>query len=138
MSSYMNFYAKQGDKPFTFLIDFSGNTAIYEALESIVPYGEVTIVDLEYGINELKDTKAGYEAAITREEAHIQDLFNLKGFTLEEIAERIWECRSSIESLKKEVEEANRAIIELQFLNSFNDEYSKTTIYAGIETGYNP
>lgn len=138
MSSYMSFYAKQGDKPFTFLREFSRNTAIYKALECIVPYGEVVIVDLDYGITSLEDTKAGYEAAIAREEAHIQDLFNLKGFVLEEVTERLWECRSSIESLKEEIEEVNRAIIELQFLNSFNDEYSKVTVYAGIETGYNP
>lgn len=135
MSSYIYFYVRKEDT-FIPIGEFSRNNEIYQVFNEYndAPYEKITEAKFSGPIANLEEKKIKYQAAIMREVQAIEDLKTINA-PLDEITERIWERRNSIESLREDIKEIDWTINRLKFYRDINDDYYGVKVYVGIESG---
>lgn len=135
MSSYIYFYVRKEDT-FIPIGEFSRNNEIYQVFNEYndAPYEKIVEAKFSSPIANLEEKKIKYQAAIMREVQAIEDLKTINA-PLDEITERIWERRNSIESLREDIKEIDWTINRLKFYRDINDDYYGVKVYVGIESG---
>lgn len=110
MSSYLMF--KKGDVE---LVDYSRNTAMYEALGDIAPYSEwkeVKAESLEEGMASLREKKENYEKEIRK----LKEILNHQAQY-----EDLYETLNNIEEYEENIKDVETALIELKLIYEIAD-----------------
>ena len=137
MSQYLNFFIKTDKNKYQQIASYSRNHMIYQAFNS-APYEKITRLTqskIVNAIEELKTAKDAYQKAMQDNNEQIAVQYRLypkdKFF---DIYDRIQQINKE---LKQDVEESEKSLIELQFIQRMTRTSNNAVIYFGIEI-YDP
>ena len=137
MSQYLNFFIKTGENQYQQIASYSRNHRIYQAFNS-APYEKITRLTeskIVNAIEELKTVRDAYQKVIqdNNEQIAIQyRLYSKDKFF--DIYDRIQQINKE---LKQDVEECEKSLIELQFIQRMTRTPNNAVIYFGVEI-YDP
>ena len=137
MSQYLNFFIKTGENQYQQIASYSRNHRIYQAFNS-APYEKITRLTeskIVNAIEELKTIRNAYQKVIQDNNEQIATQYRLyskdKFF---DIYDRIQQINKE---LKQDVEESEKSLIELQFIQRMTRTPNDAIIYFGVEI-YDP
>lgn len=137
MSQYLNFFIRTGENQYQQIASYSRNHRIYQAFNS-APYEKITRLTeskIVNAIEELKTVKDAYQKVIQDNNEQIATQYRLyskdKFF---DIYDRIQQINKE---LKQDVEESEKSLIELQFIQRMTRTSNNAVIYFGVEI-YDP
>ena len=137
MSQYLNFFIKTDKNKYQQIASYSRNHRIYQAFNS-APYEKITQLTeskIVNAIEELKTVKDAYQKVIQDNNEQIATQYRLyskdKFF---DIYDRIQQINKE---LKQDVEECEKSLIELQFIQRMTRTHNNAVIYFGVEI-YDP
>ena len=137
MSQYLNFFIKTDKNKYQQIASYSRNHMIYQAFNS-APYEKITRLTeskIVNAIEELKTVRDAYQKVIQDNNEQIAVQYRLyskdKFF---DIYDRIQQINKE---LKQDVEESEKSLIELQFIQRMTRTPNNTIIYFGVEI-YDP
>ena len=137
MSQYLNFFIKTGENQYQQIASYSRNHMIYRAFDS-APYEKITRLTeskIVNAIEELKTVRDAYQKVIqdNNEQIAIQyRLYSKDKFF--DIYDRIQQINKE---LKQDVEDSEKNLIELQFIQRMTRTPNDAIIYFGVEI-YDP
>jgi hypothetical protein len=137
MSAYIEFFLKRkDDEKFTCIGAFSRSHNLYEALNSYVPYENITRLtdniyscgkeNLQNKIDEYKHTIKGYKKKYK---------ILAKGGNFEEFEKYIEDSERWIDEAKEELKWAKWALERLEFIKELEEIDGDAEIYVGVEVG---
>ena len=137
MSQYLNFFIRTGENKYQQIASYSRNHRIYQAFNS-APYEKITRLTeskIVNAIKELKTVKDAYQKVIQDNNEQIATQYRLyskdKFF---DIYDRIQQINKE---LKQDVEDCEKSLIELQFIQRMTRTSNNAIIYFGVEI-YDP
>lgn len=137
MSQYLNFFIKTGENQYQQIANYSRNNRIYQAFNS-APYEKITQLTeskIVNAIKELKTVKDAYQKVIQDNNEQIATQYRLyskdKFF---DIYDRIQQINKE---LKQDIEDCEKSLIELQFIQRMTRVPNNAVIYFGVEI-YDP
>lgn len=137
MSQYLNFFIKTDKNKYQQIASYSRNHMIYRAFDS-APYEKITRLiesKIVNAIEELKTAKDAYQRAMRDNDEQVAIQYRLyskdKFF---DIYDRIQQINKE---LKQDVEESEKSLIELQFIQRMTRTPNNAIIYFGVEI-YDP
>ena len=137
MSQYLNFFIKTGENQYQQIASYSRNHRIYQAFNS-APYEKITRLTeskIVNAIEELKTVRDAYQKVIQDNDEQIAVQYRLyskdKFF---DIYDRIQQINKELE---QDVEESEKSLIELQFIQRMTRTPNDAIIYFGVEI-YDP
>ena len=137
MSQYLNFFIRTGENQYQQIASYSRNNRIYQTFNS-APYEKITRLTeskIVNAIEELKTAKDAYQKAMRDNDEQIATQYRLyskdKFF---DIYDRIQQINKE---LKQDVEESEKSLTELQFIQRITRIPNNAIIYLGVEI-YDP
>ena len=137
MSQYLNFFIKTDKNKYQKIASYSRNHRIYQAFNS-APYEKITRLTeskIVNAIKELKTVKDAYQKVIQDNDEQIAVQYRLyskdKFF---DIYDRIQQINKELE---QDVEDCEKSLIELQFIQRMTRTSNNAVIYFGAEI-YDP
>ena len=137
MSQYLNFFIKTGENQYQQIASYSRNYMIYQTFNS-APYEKITRLTeskIVNAIEELKTVRDAYQKVIQDNNEQIVTQYRLyskdKFF---DIYDRIQQINKE---LKQDVEDCEKSLIELQFIQRMTRTPNNAVIYFGVEI-YDP
>ena len=137
MSQYLNFFIKTDKNKYQQIASYSRNHRIYQAFNS-APYEKITQLTeskIVNAIKELKTVKDAYQKVIQDNNEQIATQYRLyskdKFF---DIYDRIQQINKELE---QDVEDCEKSLIELQFIQRMARTPNNAVIYFGVEI-YDP
>ena len=137
MSQYLNFFIKTDKNKYQKIASYSRNHRIYQAFNS-APYEKITQLTeskIVNAIKELKTVKDAYQKVIQDNNEQIATQYRLyskdKFF---DIYDRIQQINKELE---QDVEDCEKSLIELQFIQRMIRTPNNAVIYFGVEI-YDP
>ena len=137
MSQYLNFFIKTDKNKYQQIASYSSNHRIYQAFNS-APYEKITRLTESKIVNvikELKTVKDAYQKVIQDNNEQIATQYRLyskdKFF---DIYDRIQQINKELE---QDVEDCEKSLIELQFIQRMTRTPNNAVIYFGVEI-YDP
>ena len=137
MSQYLNFFIKTGENQYQQIASYSRNHRIYQTFNS-APYEKITRLTeskIVNAIEELKTVRDAYQKVIQDNNEQIATQYRLyskdKFF---DIYDRIQQINKE---LKQDVEDCEKSLIELQFIQRMTRTPNNAVIYFGVEI-YDP
>ena len=137
MSQYLNFFIRTGENQYQQIASYSRNHRIYQAFNS-APYEKITRLTeskIVNAIKELKTVKDAYQKVIQDNNEQIATQYRLyskdKFF---DIYDRIQQINKELE---QDVEDCEKSLIELQFIQRMTRTPNNAVIYFGVEI-YDP
>ena len=137
MSQYLNFFIKTDKNKYQQIASYSRNHRIYQAFNS-APYEKITQLTeskIVNAIKELKTVKDAYQKVIQDNNEQIATQYRLyskdKFF---DIYDRIQQINKELE---QDVEDCEKSLIELQFIQRMTRTSNNAVIYFGAEI-YDP
>ena len=137
MSQYLNFFIKTGENQYQQIASYSRNHRIYQTFNS-APYEKITRLTeskIVNAIEELKTVKDAYQKVIQDNNEQIAVQYRLyskdKFF---DIYDRIQQINKELE---QDVEDCEKSLIELQFIQRMTRIPNNAIIYFGVEI-YDP
>lgn len=137
MSQYLNFFIKTDKNKYQQIASYSRNHRIYQAFNS-APYEKITQLTeskIVNAIKELKTVKDAYQKVIQDNNEQIATQYRLyskdKFF---DIYDRIQQINKELE---QDVEDCEKNLIELQFIQRMTRTPNNAVIYFGVEI-YDP
>lgn len=137
MSQYLNFFIKTDKNKYQQIASYSRNYRIYQAFNS-APYEKITRLTeskIVNAIKELKTVKDAYQKVIQDNNEQIATQYRLyskdKFF---DIYDRIQQINKELE---QDVEDCEKSLIELQFIQRMTRTPNNAVIYFGVEI-YDP
>ena len=137
MSQYLNFFIKTDKNKYQQIASYSRNHRIYQAFNS-APYEKITRLTeskIVNAIKELKTVKDAYQKVIQDNNEQIATQYRLyskdKFF---DIYDRIQQINKELE---QDVEDCEKSLIELQFIQRMTRTSNNAVIYFGVEI-YDP
>ena len=137
MSQYLNFFIRTGENKYQQIASYSRNHRIYQAFNS-APYEKITRLTeskIVNAIKELKTVKDAYQKVIQDNNEQIATQYRLyskdKFF---DIYDRIQQINKELE---QDVEDCEKSLIELQFIQRMTRVPNNAVIYFGVEI-YDP
>lgn len=137
MSQYLNFFIKTGENQYQQIASYSRNHRIYQTFNS-APYEKITRLTeskIVNAIKELKTVKDAYQKVIQDNNEQIATQYRLyskdKFF---DIYDRIQQINKELE---QDVEDCEKSLIELQFIQRMTRTPNNAVIYFGVEI-YDP
>ena len=137
MSQYLNFFIKTGENQYQQIASYSRNHRIYQTFNS-APYEKITRLTeskIVNAIEELKTVKDAYQKVIQDNNEQIATQYRLyskdKFF---DIYDRIQQINKE---LKQDVEDCEKSLTELQFIQRMTRTPNNAIIYFGVEI-YDP
>ena len=137
MSQYLNFFIKTDKNKYQKIASYSRNHRIYQAFNS-APYEKITQLTeskIVNAIKELKTVKDAYQKVIQDNNEQIATQYRLyskdKFF---DIYDRIQQINKELE---QDVEDCEKSLIELQFIQRMTRTSNNAVIYFGVEI-YDP
>ena len=137
MSQYLNFFIKTDKNKYQKIASYSRNHRIYQAFNS-APYEKITQLTeskIVNAVEELKTVKDAYQKVIQDNNEQIATQYRLyskdKFF---DIYDRIQQINKELE---QDVEDCEKSLIELQFIQRMTRTPNNAVIYFGVEI-YDP
>ena len=137
MSQYLNFFIKTDKNKYQQIASYSRNHRIYQAFNS-APYEKITQLTeskIVNAIKELKTVKDAYQKVIQDNNEQIATQYRLyskdKFF---DIYDRIQQINKELE---QDVEDCEKSLIELQFIQRMTKTPNNAVVYFGVEI-YDP
>ena len=137
MSQYLNFFIKTGENQYQQIASYSRNHRIYQTFNS-APYEKITRLTepkIVNAIEELKTVRDAYQKVIQDNDEQIAVQYRLyskdKFF---DIYDRIQQINKE---LKQDIEDCEKSLIELQFIQRMTRTPNNAVIYFGVEI-YDP
>ena len=137
MSQYLNFFIKTDKNKYQQIASYSRNHMIYRAFDS-APYEKITRLTeskIVNAIEELKTAKDAYQKLMRDNDEQVAIQYSLcskdKFF---DIYDRIQQINKELE---QDVEDCEKSLIELQFIQRMTRTPNNAVIYFGVEI-YDP
>ena len=137
MSQYFNFFIKTGENQYQQIASYSRNHRIYQAFNS-APYEKITRLTeskIVNAIEELKTAKDAYQKAMRDNDEQVAIQYGLcSKDEFFDIYDRIQQINKELE---QDVEDCEKSLIELQFIQRMTRTPNNAIIYFGVEI-YDP
>ena len=137
MSQYLNFFIKTGENQYQQIASYSRNHMIYRAFDS-APYEKITRLTeskIVNAIEELKTAKDAYQKAMRDNDEQVAIQYSL--CSKDEFFDIYGQIQQTNKELKQDVEECEKSLIELQFIQRMTRTPNNAIIYFGVEI-YDP
>ena len=137
MSQYLNFFIKTDKNKYQQIASYSRNHMIYRAFDS-APYEKITqLTELKIAnaIEELKTAKAAYQKAMRDNDEQIAIQYSL--CSKDEFFDIYGQIQQTNKELRQDVEDCEKSLTELQFIQRMTRTPNNAIIYFGVEI-YDP
>ena len=137
MSQYLNFFIKTDKNKYQQIASYSRNHMIYRAFDS-APYEKITRLTeskIVNAIEELKTAKDAYQKAMRDNDEQVAIQYSL--CSKDEFFDIYGQIQQTNKELKQDVEECEKSLIELQFIQRMTRTPNNAIIYFGVEI-YDP
>ena len=137
MSQYLNFFIKTGENQYQQIASYSRNHMIYRAFDS-APYEKITRLTeskIVNAIEELKTAKDAYQKVIRDNDEQVAIQYSL--CSKDEFFDIYGQIQQTNKELRQDVEDCEKSLIELQFIQRMTRTPNNAIIYFGVEI-YDP
>ena len=137
MSQYLNFFIKTGENQYQQIANYSRNHMIYRAFDS-APYEKITRLTeskIANAIEELKTAKDAYQKAMRDNDEQVAIQYSL--CSKDEFFDIYGQIQQTNKELRQDVEDCEKSLIELQFIQRMTRTPDNVVIYFGVEI-YDP
>lgn len=137
MSQYLNFFIKTDKNKYQQIASYSRNHRIYQAF-NFAPYEKITRLTeskIVNAIEELKTAKDAYQKAMRDNDEQVAIQYSL--CSKDEFFDIYGQIQQTNKELKQDVEESEKSLIELQFIQRMTRTPNNAVIYFGVEI-YDP
>ena len=137
MSQYLNFFIKTGENQYQQIASYSRNHRIYQAFNS-APYEKITRLTeskIVNAIEELKTAKDAYQKAMRDNDEQIAIQYSL--CSKDEFFDIYGQIQQTNKELRQDVEDCEKSLTELQFIQRMTRTPNNAIIYFGVEI-YDP
>ena len=137
MSQYLNFFIKTDKNKYQQIANYSRNHVIYRAFDS-APYEKITRLTeskIANAIEELKTAKDAYQKAMRDNDEQVAIQYSL--CSKDEFFDIYGQIQQTNKELRQDIEECEKSLIELQFIQRMTRTPNNAVIYFGVEI-YDP
>ena len=137
MSQYLNFFIKTGENQYQQIASYSRNHMIYRAFDS-APYEKITRLTeskIVNAVEELKTAKDAYQKAMRDNDEQVAIQYSL--CSKDEFFDIYGQIQQTNKELRQDVEDCEKSLIELQFIQRMTRTPNNAVIYFGVEI-YDP
>lgn len=137
MSQYLNFFIKTDKNKYQQIASYSRNHMIYRAFDS-APYEKITRLTeskIVNAIEELKIAKDAYQKAMRDNDEQVAIQYSL--CPKDEFFDIYGQIQQTNKELKQDVEDCEKSLTELQFIQRMTRTPNNAVIYFGVEI-YDP
>lgn len=137
MSQYLNFFIKTDKNKYQQIASYSRNHMIYRAFDS-APYEKITRLTeskIVNAIEELKTAKDAYQKAMRDNDEQVAIQYSL--CSKDEFFDIYGQIQQTNKELKQDVEDCEKSLTELQFIQRMTRTPNNAVIYFGVEI-YDP
>ena len=137
MSQYLNFFIKTDKNKYQQIASYSRNHMIYRAFDS-APYEKITrLAELKIAnaIEELKTAKDAYQKAMRDNDEQVAIQYSL--CSKDKFFDIYGQIQQTNKELRQDIEECEKSLIELQFIQRMTRTPNNAVIYFGVEI-YDP
>ena len=137
MSQYLNFFIKTDKNKYQQIASYSRNHMIYRAFDS-APYEKITRLTeskIVNAIEELKTAKDAYQKAMRDNDEQVAIQYSL--CSKDEFFDIYGQIQQTNKELRQDVEDCEKSLTELQFIQRMTRVPNNAVIYFGVEI-YDP
>ena len=137
MSQYLNFFIKTDKNKYQQIASYSRNHMIYRAFDS-APYEKITRLTeskIVNAIEELKTAKDAYQKAMRDNDEQVAIQYSL--CSKDEFFDIYGQIQQTNKELRQDVEDCEKSLTELQFIQRMTRTPNNAVIYFGVEI-YDP
>ena len=137
MSQYLNFFIKTDKNKYQQIASYSRNHMIYRAFDS-APYEKITRLTeskIVNAIEELKTAKDAYQKAMRDNDEQVAIQYRL--CSKDEFFDIYGQIQQTNKELRQDVEDCEKSLTELQFIQRITRTPNNAIIYFGVEI-YDP
>ena len=137
MSQYLNFFIRTGENQYQQIANYSRNHMIYRAFDS-APYEKITRLTeskIVNAIEELKTAKDAYQKAMRDNDEQVAIQYSL--CSKDEFFDIYGQIQQTNKELRQDVEDCEKSLTELQFIQRMTRTTNNAIIYFGVEI-YDP
>ena len=137
MSQYLNFFIKTDKNKYQQIASYSRNHMIYRAFDS-APYEKITRLTeskIVNAIEELKTAKDTYQKAMRDNDEQVAIQYGL--CSKDEFFDIYGQIQQTNKELRQDIEECEKSLTELQFIQRMTRTPNNAIIYFGVEI-YDP
>lgn len=137
MSQYLNFFIKIGENQYQQIASYSRNHVIYKVFDS-APYEQITrLTDSKIvnAIGELKAARDAYQKTMRDNDEQVAIQYRL--CSKDEFFDIYGQIQQTNKELRQDIEDCDKSLIELQFIQRMTRTPNDATIYFGVEI-YDP
>lgn len=137
MSQYLNFFIKTDKNKYQQIASYSRNHMIYRAFDS-APYEKIirlTESKIVNAIGELKTAKDAYQKAMRDNDEQVAIQYRL--CSKDEFFNIYGQIQQTNKELKQDIEDCEKSLTELQFIQRMTRTPNNAVIYFGVEI-YDP
>lgn len=137
MSQYLNFFIKTDKNKYQQIASYSRNHMIYRAFDS-APYEKITRLTeskIVNAIEELKTAKDAYQKAMRDNDEQVAIQYSL--CSKDEFFDIYGQTQQTNKELRQDVEDCEKSLTELQFIQRMTRVPNNAVIYFGVEI-YDP
>ena len=137
MSQYLNFFIKTGENQYQQIASYSRNHRIYQAFNS-APYEKITRLTeskIVNAIEELKTAKDAYQKAMRDNDEQVAIQYSL--CSKDKFFDIYGQIQQTNKELRQDIEDCEKSLIELQFIQRMTRVPNNAVIYFGVEI-YDP
>ena len=137
MSQYLNFFIKTDKNKYQQIASYSRNHMIYRAFDS-APYEKITRLTeskIVNAVEELKTAKDAYQKAMRDNDEQVAIQYSL--CSKDEFFDIYGQIQQTNKELRQDVEDCEKSLTELQFIQRMTRTPNNAIIYFGVEI-YDP
>ena len=137
MSQYLNFFIKTDKNKYQQIASYSRNHRIYQTFNS-APYEKITQLTeskIVNAIEELKTAKDAYQKAMRDNDEQVAIQYSL--CSKDEFFDIYGQIQQTNKELRQDVEDCEKSLTELQFIQRITRTPNNAIIYFGVEI-YDP
>ena len=137
MSQYLNFFIRTDKNKYQQIASYSRNHMIYRAFDS-APYEKITRLTeskIVNAIEELKTAKDAYQKAMRDNDEQVAIQYSL--CSKDEFFDIYGQIQQTNKELRQDVEDCEKSLTELQFIQRMTRVPNNAVIYFGVEI-YDP
>ena len=137
MSQYLNFFIRTGENQYQQIANYSRNHMIYRAFDS-APYEKITRLTeskIVNAIEELKTAKDAYQKSMRDNDEQVAIQYSL--CSKDEFFDIYGQIQQTNKELRQDVEDCEKSLTELQFIQRMTRTTNNAIIYFGVEI-YDP
>lgn len=137
MSQYLNFFIKTDKNKYQQIASYSRNHMIYRAFDS-APYEKITRLTeskIVNAIEELKTAKDAYQKSMRDNDEQVAIQYSL--CSKDEFFNIYGQIQQTNKELKQDIEDCEKSLTELQFIQRMTRTPNNAVIYFGVEI-YDP